>query len=131
MELRAGGENKLTAETAAEAVEAWRSSTRELLDSTTAQDEYPRKAWSHMAVAQANLLIDRNFLSEGEETLRWRKRCTRTISKHRTVSSSCIGKRDVRQRQNGSLKKPKPPFESLAQGRHLLEPRPSGHRENW
>ncbi len=70
MELRAGDESKLTAETAAQAVEAWRSNTKELLESTTAQDDYPRKAWSHMAVAQANLLIDRNFLSEGEETLR-------------------------------------------------------------
>jgi hypothetical protein len=70
MELRAGDDNTLTAETANQAVEAWRASTKELLESTTVQDEYPRKAWSHMAVAQANLLIDRNFLSEAEEALR-------------------------------------------------------------
>jgi hypothetical protein len=70
MELRAGDDNKLTAETAAQALDTWRVNAKELLESTTAQDEYPRKAWSHMAVAQANLLLDRNFLSEGEEALR-------------------------------------------------------------
>jgi hypothetical protein len=70
MELRAGVENKLTRESAAEAVQAWRSNAQELLESTTDKDEYPRKAWSHMAVAQANLLIDRDFPTEAEETLR-------------------------------------------------------------
>jgi len=69
MELRAGNESKLTPDSAAKAVEAWRSNTRELLDGTTETDAYPRQAWSHMAMAQANLLMERNFPAEAEEIL--------------------------------------------------------------
>jgi hypothetical protein len=69
MELRAGDENKLGADAATQAVEAWRAQAQELMQNPTEKDEYPRKAWAHMAVAQANLLIEHQFLSEGEETL--------------------------------------------------------------
>jgi tetratricopeptide (TPR) repeat protein len=68
MELRAGEEDQLTSARAAEAVQNWRSTAKELLESTTEKDEYPRKAWSHTAAAQANLLMNRNFLGEAEET---------------------------------------------------------------
>lgn len=94
MELRAGEENKLTAERAVQAVENWRSNARELLESTTERDDYPRRAWSHMAAAQGNLLLERNFLKEAEETFRLAQ------AMHRDSPEAAAGLARVRSRMS-------------------------------
>jgi tetratricopeptide (TPR) repeat protein len=71
MEVSAAeGEKALTSEQAVSAVEYWRKTNAELLGPDGLQDENLRKAYSKLAANQADLLSNRNFIREAEETYR-------------------------------------------------------------
>ena len=72
MELRAAdGQNALTAERAAQSVDYWRTTTQQMLsDPEAASSPETLKTWSKMAVGQANLLAERNYTAEAEQTYR-------------------------------------------------------------
>jgi hypothetical protein len=72
MELRAqDGQNALTAERAAQSLDYWRATTQQMLsDPEAASSPETLKTWSKMAVGQANLLAERNYTSEAEQTYR-------------------------------------------------------------
>jgi hypothetical protein len=69
MELRVpDSQIAFTQQTAAQAVDYWQSLAAQLLnDPETPADSDPRKAYSKMASAQANLLRDHNFTAEAEQ----------------------------------------------------------------
>jgi tetratricopeptide (TPR) repeat protein len=71
MEVSAAeGENALNSERALSAVDYWRKTTAEITGADGLQDEKLRKAYSKLAANQAELLSNRNFIREAEETYR-------------------------------------------------------------
>ena len=71
MEMRADGQNTLTAERASQSVDYWRDTAQQLLsDTELADDSWPRKAWSKLVSSQAGLLQDHGFSAEAEQDYR-------------------------------------------------------------
>jgi len=72
MELRAPDtQSSFTQQTAAQAVDYWQNTATQLAnDPETPADSDPRKAYSKMASAQANLLSDHNFIPEAEQAFK-------------------------------------------------------------
>jgi hypothetical protein len=71
MELRADTVNAVTADSAAQSVDYWRTMTQQLLaEPDLSSDSEVRKAYGHMAQAQANLLADHNFNDQAEQAYR-------------------------------------------------------------
>jgi hypothetical protein len=72
MEVRVQDEqNALTRERAAQSVEYWRATTVQLLsDSEAADSREVRLSYSKLASSQADLLLNRNYTAEAEQTLR-------------------------------------------------------------
>ena len=63
-----GDQNTLTAESAGQSVDFWRATADQLLsDAETPADSNARKAYAHMAQAQANLFADHNFNDQAEQ----------------------------------------------------------------
>jgi hypothetical protein len=71
-QLRAGdGEQALTPDVAAQSLDYWRDTAQTLLaDPNTPDGSDPRKIYSKMADAQANLLADHNYANQAEEAYR-------------------------------------------------------------
>jgi len=64
-------QNALTRERAAQAVDYWRATARELLtDATAPEGSDPRKAYSKLASSQAGLLLERGYVAEAEQAFR-------------------------------------------------------------
>jgi hypothetical protein len=72
MELRVPDPpTSFTQQTAAQAVDYWQTTANQLVnDPETPADSDPRKAYSKMASAQANLLINHNFIPEAEQAFK-------------------------------------------------------------
>jgi len=72
MELRVQDEQSaLTAERAAQSLDYWRNTAQQLLsDPETPDTSDARKAYSHMAMAQANLFAEHNYSAEAEQAYR-------------------------------------------------------------
>jgi hypothetical protein len=72
MELRVpDSQTVFTQQTAAQAVDYWQTTATQLVnDPETPADSDPRKAYSKMASAQANLLSDHNFIAEAEQAFK-------------------------------------------------------------
>lgn len=72
MELRVpDSQTAFTQQTAAQAVDYWQSAATQLVnDPETPADSNPRKEYSKMASAQANLLGDHNFIPEAEQAFK-------------------------------------------------------------
>ncbi len=71
MELRAAdAQAAYTPETATQALDYWRNAADELAASTEAAgDSAPRREYSKMALAQANLLLEHNYSTQAEQAL--------------------------------------------------------------
>jgi tetratricopeptide (TPR) repeat protein len=72
MQLRApDGQNSFTLDTAGDTLQYWRNTADQLEGDTDAPEgSEVRKTYSHMAVAQANLMTDHHYDSEAEQTYR-------------------------------------------------------------
>ena len=71
MELRAGEQDALTPERAAQSLDYWRQTTQQLANDPEAPpDSETRKAWAQMAMAQANLFADRDLGAQAEPIYR-------------------------------------------------------------
>jgi hypothetical protein len=72
MELRVpDSQTAFTQQAAAQAVDYWQTAANQLVnDPETPVDSDPRKAYSKMASAQANLLSDHNFIPEAEQAFK-------------------------------------------------------------
>jgi predicted Zn-dependent protease len=72
MELRVqDGQDAFNAENASESLDYWRTIAQQLLSDTEASGSPETlKTYSHMAVAQANLLADHDYGAEAEEAYR-------------------------------------------------------------
>jgi hypothetical protein len=72
MELRVpDSQTAFTQQAAAQAADYWQSTATQLVnDPETPVDSDPRKAYSKMASAQANLLSDHNFIPEAEQAFK-------------------------------------------------------------
>jgi len=72
MELRVQDEqNALNAERAAQSVDFWRTTAQQLLsDPETPEGSDPRKAYSKLVSAQAELFLDRKYAAEAEQAFR-------------------------------------------------------------
>jgi tetratricopeptide (TPR) repeat protein len=68
MELRAGNNDALSAEKAANSVSYWRHIASDLPPFPEGSDSYPNRAYAKTAAAQANLLLNHNFTAEAEQT---------------------------------------------------------------
>ena len=72
MELRAEGENALTQERAAQAVEYWRDETKRLMADPEFKDsDYAKKSYSKLVSSQGGVLVQHGFLAEAEEAFRY------------------------------------------------------------
>lgn len=71
MELRADGRNAFTSERAAQSLDYWRDTTQQLLsDPAVSGSRETLNAYSHDAVAAANLLAAHHFNAEAEQAYR-------------------------------------------------------------
>ncbi|PYK99146.1 MAG: hypothetical protein DME19_09700, partial [Verrucomicrobia bacterium] len=72
MELRTqDGQTALTAESAAQSLDYWRTTTQRMLsDPEASSSPETLKTWSKLAVGQANLFAERNYTTEAEQTYR-------------------------------------------------------------
>ena len=71
MELRAGEQDALTPERAAQSLDYWRQTAQQLANDPEAPpDSDARKAWAQMAMAQANLFADRDLGAQAEPIYR-------------------------------------------------------------
>ena len=71
MELRAGEQDALTPERAAQSLDYWRKTAQQLANDPEAPpDSEARKAWAQMAMAQANLFADRDLGAQAEPIYR-------------------------------------------------------------
>jgi hypothetical protein len=71
MELRAGEQDALTPERAAQSLDYWRQTAQQLANDPEAPpDSEARKAWAQMAMAQANLFADRDLGAQAEPIYR-------------------------------------------------------------
>jgi predicted Zn-dependent protease len=72
MELRSpDAQNGLTLDSASETLDYWRGASEQLqTDAEAPEGSEVRKSYSHMAVAQANLLASHNYGAEAEATYR-------------------------------------------------------------
>jgi tetratricopeptide (TPR) repeat protein len=72
MELQSpNAQNGLTLDTAGDALDYWRGASEQLqTDAEAPEGSEVRKSYSHMAVAQANLLASQNYPAEAEATYR-------------------------------------------------------------
>lgn len=69
MELRAENDGALSVKQATSSLEYWQETAQEIRSDSSAS-ESALKTYSHMAVAQANLLSEKNYAAEAEKTLR-------------------------------------------------------------